>query len=106
MWHRSWQECRCGVQQTCENAAFDERISLLGLLLDALQEKIRHNVELEDSLRRILPVLKEIKAELAAADDRVDAAAIMEHRADTLQQEMEQEDKAKRCRLLREKAIS
>jgi hypothetical protein len=63
-------------------------------LLDALQEKIRHNVELEDSLRRILPVLKEIKAELAAADDRVDAAAIMEHRADTLQQEMEQEDKA------------
>ena len=59
-----------------------------------LQEKIRNNVELEDSLRRILPVLKEIKAELAAADDRVDAAAILEHRADTLQQEMEQEDKA------------
>ena len=82
------------VRKRAKNAAFDERISLLGLLLDALQEKIRHNVELEDSLRRILPVLKEIKAELAAADDRVDAAAIMEHRADTLQQEMEQEDKA------------
>ena len=82
------------VRKRAKNAAFDERISLLGLLLDALQEKIRHNVELEDSLRRILPVLKEIKAELAAADDSVDAAAILEHRADTLQQEMEQEDKA------------
>ena len=81
------------VRKRAKNAAFDERISLLGLLLDALQEKIRHNVELEDSLRRILPVLKEIKAELAA-DDSVDAAAILEHRADTLQQEMEQEDKA------------
>ena len=42
----------------------------------------------------LIQVIKEIKAELAAADDRVDAAAILEHRADTLQQEMEQEDKA------------
>ena len=82
------------VRKRAKNAAFDERISLLGLLLDALQEKIRHNVELEDSLRRLLPVLKEIKAELTAADDRADAAAILEHRANTLQQEMEQEDKA------------
>ena len=52
------------VRKRAKNAAFDERISLLGLLLEALQDKIRKNVEFEDALRSLLPVLKELKTEL------------------------------------------
>jgi len=83
------------VRKRAKNAAFDERISLLGLLLDALQDKIRKNVEFEDALRSLLPVLKELKAELAAfTGDSSEIPGLLEARADSVQLEMEQEDKA------------
>lgn len=83
------------VRKRAKNAAFDERISLLGLLLEALQDKIRKNVEFEDALRSLLPVLKELKTELAAftgASSQI--PGLLEARADQVQLEMEQEDKA------------
>ena len=83
------------VRKRAKNAAFDERISLLGLLLDALQDKIRKNVEFEDALRSLLPVLKELKAELAAfTGASSEIPGLLEARADQVQLEMEQEDKA------------
>ena len=83
------------VRKRAKNAAFDERISLLGLLLDALQDKIRKNVELEDALRSLLPVLKEVKAELAGfAGDSSEIPVLLETRADQMQEKMQQEDKA------------
>ncbi|MFR5702937.1 MAG: hypothetical protein ACLUD0_14345 [Eubacterium ramulus] len=57
--------------------------------------KIRKNVEFEDALRSLLPVLKELKTELAAftgASSR--DSGLLEARADQVQLEMEQEDKA------------
>ena len=51
------------VKKRAKNAGFDERLSLMGLLLDALQLDIRKNISLEDALRKLLPVLKELKAE-------------------------------------------
>ena len=83
------------VRKRAKNAAFDERISLLGLLLDALQDKIRKNVEFEDALRSLLPVLKELKAELAAfTGESSEISGLLEARADNIQLKMEQEDKA------------
>ncbi len=48
-------------------AGFDERISLIGLLLDAIQIEIRENIECEDALRRELQTLREIRQ---AQEDR------------------------------------
>ena len=83
------------VRKRAKHAAFDERISLLGLLLEALQDKISKNVEFVDALRSLLPVLKELKTELAAftgASSQI--PGLLEARADQVQLEMEQEDKA------------
>lgn len=50
------------VKKRAKNASFDERISIMGLLLEAVLPQIRENVELEDALKELLPHLKELKA--------------------------------------------
>lgn len=85
------------IKKRAKNAGFDERISLLGLLLDSLQSEIRQNVELEDSMRSLLPVLKEVKAELAAVtgeDSASEIRRILEEKAEQTRNVMEQQDKA------------
>lgn len=85
------------VKKRAKNAGFDERISLLGLLLDSLQNEIRKNVELEDSMRSLLPVLKEVKAELSAlpkGDSAAEILRILNEKAEQTKLAMEQQDKA------------
>ena len=50
------------IRQRASAAKFDERLSLLGLLLDAVTDELRSVVEGEDMLRELLSVLKEVKA--------------------------------------------
>ncbi|MCD7922315.1 MAG: AAA family ATPase [Clostridiales bacterium] len=52
------------VYNRAKMAGFDERLSLVGLLLDAIQMEIRDNIQLEDALRKQLLTLKEVKKEL------------------------------------------
>lgn len=52
------------VLKRAKKADFDERLSLMGLLLDAMQLEIRENMELESALRKLLPILKDVKAQL------------------------------------------
>lgn len=52
------------VRNRAKNASFDERLSLMGLLLEALQIDIRKNVETEHGMKLLLGVLKEVKEEL------------------------------------------
>lgn len=52
------------VRNRAKNASFDERLSLMGLLLEALQIDIRKNVETEHGMKKLLAVLKEVKEEL------------------------------------------
>ena len=85
------------IKKRAKNAGFDERISLLGLLLDSLQSEIRKNVELEDSMRGLLPVLKEVKAELTAlpgGDSASEILRILDEKAEQTKAAMEQQDKA------------
>lgn len=49
------------VVKRAKKAGFDERLSLMGLLLDALQLQIRENMELESALKKLLPVLRDMK---------------------------------------------
>lgn len=49
------------VRKRAKKAGFDERLSLMGLLLDAIQLEIRRYVETEDAVRKLLPVLRGVK---------------------------------------------
>lgn len=85
------------VKKRAKNAGFDERISLLGLLLDSLQSEIRQNVELEDAMRSLLPVLKEVKCELEAlpeGDLLPEILKILNDKEEQTKAFMEQQDKA------------
>ena len=81
------------VKKRAKNAAFDERISLLGLLLDALQNEIRENVQTESSLRALLPVLKEVKNELAETQ-AADIQELLKEKEICISEKMQQEDQA------------
>ena len=50
------------IVERAEKAAFDERLSLIGLLLDRLGTELRRVMETEDMLRELLTVLREVKA--------------------------------------------
>ncbi len=74
------------VHERAKNARFDERISLIGLLLDAILTEIRENVETEDALRAKLPQLKEQKLTQDA-----DAFALVKQRFDADVAQMQQQ---------------
>lgn len=48
------------VRRRAAEASFDERITIMGLLMEALLPEVREQVETEDALRELLPALREI----------------------------------------------
>ena len=60
--------CGCAsetIVQRAKDAAFDERLSLLGLLLDTMNGEMRNVVETEGAILECLRILKQVKQELA-----------------------------------------
>ena len=51
------------IRQRAKDARFDERLSLLGLLLDAVNREMRACVEQEELNRQLLSVLKDVKSQ-------------------------------------------
>ena len=87
------------VRKRAKNAPFDERLSLMGLLLEALQVRIRENIETESALRGLLPALREVKEELMQAEAGQSVSAqkihtILEQKARKIKQTMERQDEA------------
>ena len=80
------------IKNRAKHAGFDERLSLMGLLLDALQLEIRDNVEREDAMRKLLPVLKEVKAELSK--DSADAMEVLRQKEDSVRDLAQKADRA------------
>lgn len=59
-------------EEICRRAAdapFDERLTLLGLLLDSVGADVRDVMETEDMIRRLLATLKEVKGGAAMGDE-------------------------------------
>lgn len=50
------------IRLRAENAPFDERLSLIGLLLDSVSSEVRAVMETEDMITELLSLLKEVKA--------------------------------------------
>ena len=67
------------IRQRASAAKFDERLSLLGLLLDAATGELRSVVEREEMLRELLGILKDVKAALTAPE--ADLAALERQKA-------------------------
>ena len=53
------------ILNRAQNAKFDERLSLLGLILDTVTEKTRQVAVHEGTLKRLLGILKELRTELS-----------------------------------------
>lgn len=56
------------IEERAAAAPFDERLSLLGLLLDGTQRELRAVMETEDALKLLMESLKKVKGGLGLAD--------------------------------------
>ena len=56
------------VTKRAQKASFDERVSIMGLLLEALLPQIRESILIEDSLKELLPGLRAVKEQSAQPD--------------------------------------
>ena len=67
------------VRTRAKKASFDERISLTGLLLEAVLSRISGNIKKERELKSLMAVLRDVKAELkdgkTAAEPAAESAA-------------------------------
>lgn len=59
------------IKNRARNARFDERLSLLGMLIDAVNGKMRSAVETDNAILEVLRLLKLVKAELAGGAEYV-----------------------------------
>lgn len=74
------------IRLRAENAPFDERLSLIGLLLDSVSREVRAVMETEDMITELLGLLKEVKTgkTLAEQIEAVKARMEREERCGTL----------------------
>lgn len=72
-----------------QDASFDERLSLLGLLLGSINHDFRNVIEEEDTISEILPILKEIKA-ATTADKAVPIGEIIAEKISAEEHKMDQ----------------
>jgi hypothetical protein len=69
------------VVERARIAKFDERLSLLGMLLDKLESQMRENLEKSDYLTELMKILKIIKA-LHGKDDSKEILALTQQQID------------------------
>ncbi len=75
--------CESGdIRGRAKAAAFDERITILGLLTEAILNEITENVKLEDRLKKELPLLKERKKLVEAMSEQEGRSEKMSFAAD------------------------
>ena len=73
-------EADVDIRTRAKKAKFDERLSLLGLLLDAISAKLKAVCLAEDVISELIPLLKTVRA--ALADPAADAVALLQEQID------------------------
>ncbi len=79
------------IKKRAKAAKFDERLSLVGLLLDAVTEELRDVIETEQVLRELMELIKAIRPEL---ENSVTPGEVLGRLIRTRQTEVEGEKKA------------
>ncbi|MCC8017996.1 MAG: AAA family ATPase [Lachnospiraceae bacterium] len=84
------------IRDRAKKAGFDERLSLISLLLGAIQTEIRENVEREDALRKLHRTLQDLKKTLGDLEqwDQSTVLDILRANWESLQAMLEREDAA------------
>lgn len=68
------------IKKRAKDARFDERLSLLGLLIDAVNADMRSAVETDNAILENLRILKKVKSDLS--DDKKDYIKVLHEYAD------------------------
>ena len=76
------------VKSRAKNARFDERLSLLGLLLDGVGEQLKAVCNEEDALRELLQALKSVRIELVRPN--AEPEAVLQKQIDDKHKRLEQ----------------
>ncbi len=84
------------IRMRVKKAGFDERLSLIALLMDSIQADIKKNVETEDTLRKLTRILRDIRDTLenmeAAGQDAI--MDVLRSNWEALEKMLEREDAA------------
>ena len=80
------------VKERAKKARFDERLSLLGLLIDGVTEHLKGVCNEEQAVQELLSALKNVRMELAKPN--TDAVAALQKQIDAKQRELENGRKA------------
>ena len=80
-------KAEAAITDRAKAAKFDERLSLLGLLLDAIDEKLRGVIREESALGELMAALKAVRLELARPN--ADADAALQKQIDQRRRELE-----------------
>ena len=75
------------IKNRAKNAKFDERLSLIGLLLDAANREMRNCVQTEEMVTALMTILKELKPLMT--ENNADCAALIQERITLLKKEIE-----------------
>ncbi len=76
------------IKNRAKNAKFDERLALLGLILDAITQKLKKVILAEKTQINLLGILKNVRTELA--NPRVNAAVSLQKQIDVLEKKIAQ----------------
>ena len=64
------------IKDRAKDARFDERLSIMGLLLDSLNEKLKRTFEIEGVLKELVTIVRDVKPQLLKADSAEGTAII------------------------------
>ena len=82
------------IEKRAENAKFDERLSLLGLLLDSVTGEIQAVIDKEDMMRQLMNDIKSLRPKMSTADGEGVAKLLM-NQANHLESTMKAGKRAK-----------
>ena len=77
------------VKDRARKAAFDERLSLMGMLLDRLRQELRENGAQAKRLKDLMNPLRALKQKAEAGEDAKELAALLQKQADAREQAMD-----------------
>ena len=76
------------VKDRARKAAFDERLSLMGMLLDKLRQELKENGEQAKRLKELMNPLRALKQKAEAGEPAQELAALLQKQADAREQAM------------------
>ena len=80
------------IKKRAKDARFDERLSLLGLLIDAVNADMRNAVETDNAILENLRILKKVKSDLS--DDKKDYIKVLHEYVDNERSVLQAGEKA------------